>query len=252
MNDPHVEALRYRVKHLDSTDYDSAPPLEHHDHDFAVRIEKGEARVVMKSHHTTADSARAVVEPFLRAWELEAALFDPKDNFEFEFQNAEIIDRKPNSGGVGVEVRMVVRSAVSVSAHVKRGKYPGPPIKIACDLPTESILNAYRAYHAGRRSLSDAAYFSLTVLEGASGNRRQAARQFGIDASVLSNIGRLTAEKGGREARKSSGAFVSFTTEERAWLEAALKVIVRRAAKVAYDPHANKIMIGMGDLPTFS
>jgi hypothetical protein len=91
VNDPHVKTLHYRIKHSDSTDFERAPPLEHAEKDFSIRIEAGRAMVEMSTHHATPESARAIVEPFLRVWELEAALFNANDNFEFAFERCEVI-----------------------------------------------------------------------------------------------------------------------------------------------------------------
>jgi hypothetical protein len=250
MNDPHVEALHYRIKHADSSDYDKAPPLKHEEPDFSTRIEKDEARIVMKGHHATAESARAVVEPFLRAWELSAALFDAADSFEFVFQRAEIIDRKPTPGAVHAQVMIALSNlTMTAHAHVGRAKYPDPPVGLARNGDVELMLDCYRMCCADRRRLGDACYFCLTVLERAAGDRRKAAVQFGIDFPVLSKIGELTAQKGGKDARKIDGAHTDYTPAERTWLQEALKTFVRRGAEVAHDPGGARKMITMSDLP---
>jgi hypothetical protein len=250
MNDPHVVAVLFRVDHADSSDYDNAPPLEHDKPDFSIRIEKGQARVLMKAHHATVESARAVVDPFLRAWELSAALFDPSDNFEFVLQHPEIIDRRPNPGvSSAVGVAMAGKMTVSIQSHTTHGKYPDAPVNLAHNADVESILHAYRTCCAGLRNLSDASYFGLTVLERAAGGRNDAAEMFGIDPAILNMIGKLTAQKGGKEARKSSGTHAEFTLAERTWLQAALKILVRRVAEVAHDSSANRNRISMSDLP---
>ena len=250
MNDPHVAALHYRINHADTTDYDNAPTLEHQEAEFSIRIEKGKATTTMKGYYATSEAARALVEPFLRAWELSAALVDASDNFEFVFEASEIVDREPASGVIGAGgAGMAGQSTLSAYARTKRGKYPDPPVRLTCDADVDLIFECYRRYCAGHRSLSDACYFCLTVLERAAGSRRDAAAHFGIDFSVLTKIGELTAQKGGREARKISGAGVDFTSAERTWLHQAMKMLARRAAEVAYDPTANQNYIGIGHLP---
>jgi hypothetical protein len=98
MNDPHIEALHYSVRHAGDVDYDKANPLDHDTPGFTVRIENLRAEVRMKSHHATVEAASAEVEPFLRAWELTAALqFRPGD-FEFAYDRATIVDRNPTPG----------------------------------------------------------------------------------------------------------------------------------------------------------
>ncbi len=49
MNDPHVTALVYRLKHGAGVNYDKAAPLEYETAEFKVRIEKLEARFEISS-----------------------------------------------------------------------------------------------------------------------------------------------------------------------------------------------------------
>ena len=97
MNDPHVESLIYRIKHNAGVDYANAPPLEHSDLGFSVRIENGEAKIRMIDHHATAENARAAVEPFLRAWELTAYLEAGPGEWQFVYDHSNVVDRKPTS-----------------------------------------------------------------------------------------------------------------------------------------------------------
>jgi hypothetical protein len=252
MNDPHVELLHYRIKHADSVDFDRAPPLECEEPAFSVRIEKGHVTIVTKEHHATAESARAVVEPFLRAWELQFALFSAADKFEFAFQNSEVIDRKPTPGGLHARaIEVTSASIVSAHMHVSRASYPDPPVGLARDDNVDLMLIRYRGWCEGRRPLGEAAYFCLTVLRLAAGNGKSAvAQQFGISLPVINKFGKLTDAKGGREARKAKGAKNEFTNAERIWLQEVMKTIIRRAAEVAYDPRATRKQITMADLPS--
>jgi hypothetical protein len=65
MNDPHIEALHYRIKHASTVDFENAPPVEHPGPGCSVRIENGEVKITMKDHHPTIEDARDAVEPFL-------------------------------------------------------------------------------------------------------------------------------------------------------------------------------------------
>jgi hypothetical protein len=250
MNDPHVVALHYRIKHTEYCDYNKAPPLEHDEAGFSIRVEKNEARVVMKSHHATSESARDVVESFLRAWELSAALSHATAMFEFVFQSAEIIDRKPTPGQLCPQGITAGSPSIGVpDFHVARNQYPDPPSGLARDTDVDLMFDCYRMWCTDRRRLSDACYFCLTVLERAAGNRKRAAVRFGIDHPVLDKIGNLTAKKGGNEARKALGAHTGFTSREQIWLQEVLKLLVRRAAEVAHDPNAALNKIVMSNLP---
>ena len=45
MNDPHVVALHYVITHGAHITYKDAPPLEHEERDFTVRIEQRRQRL---------------------------------------------------------------------------------------------------------------------------------------------------------------------------------------------------------------
>ena len=45
MNDPHVSALVYRLKHTPAVSYTKAAPLEYENTDFKVTIKNLEARL---------------------------------------------------------------------------------------------------------------------------------------------------------------------------------------------------------------
>jgi hypothetical protein len=248
MNDPHVRALIYTVKHSPSVDYERAAALDHDQPRFSARIENSEATITLKEHHSTAATARAIVEPFLRTWEYAADLFDAGDQFRFEFKSADIVDRNPIPGAIFVESVAAVTSTMSVSAHVGRSKYPDPPVGMSSDEDVELMFDCYRQLRQGRRTLADSTYFCLTIIERMAGNRRSAATHFGIEDAVLRKVGDLTANKGGKEARKAKGAKIDLTGPERHWLEATLKVLLRRAAERAAG--SVRGMISMADLPS--
>jgi hypothetical protein len=251
MNDPHIQALHYRIRHADSVDFDNAPPLEHNEPEFAVRLEKGRATVTMKNHHSNAESARTAVEPFLQAWELSAALLHDRDKFEFSYENCDVIDRKPIPGAIraAAAIAVGVGSAVALHAHVGRGSYPPPPIGLARDVCVDLMLDRYRMYCEGRTTLSDAGNYCLTALALAR-SRGQAAAHFAIANTVLNKLGTLTAEKGGKEARKAKAAGSDYTPAERTWLQETLKTIIRRAAEVANNPDLSYKQITLADLPS--
>ena len=50
MNDPHVPALVYRVKHDETVNYDKATPLEYETAIFKVSVKSCEAHFEMKEH----------------------------------------------------------------------------------------------------------------------------------------------------------------------------------------------------------
>ena len=74
MNDPHVVALFYNVKHSAAVDYSDAKPLEHEEDNFSVRIENKEVCFTMKAHYATEKEARKAVKEYIENWELTAGL----------------------------------------------------------------------------------------------------------------------------------------------------------------------------------
>jgi hypothetical protein len=255
MNDPHIEALHYSVRHAKGVDYDNARPLDHDTPGFTVHIENGRAEITMKTHHATVDAARTEVEPSLRAWELTAALeFGPGD-FRLVYDQAKIIDRNPTPGIVNVPVpgAAAFSAAGALGVHVGRSKYPDPPTGIARDATVDLMFERYCWYCTRRTTLADAVNFCMTVLEMSGGGRKGATKRFAVAKPVLDNAGKLAANKGGNEARKAKGAQAEFTAAERHWLEETMKRLILRAGEVAAgNAPASLPQITMADLPPLS
>ena len=85
MNDPHVVALFYNVKHSAAVDYSEAKPLEHKEEKFKITIANDKACFTMKAHYATEEKALAAVEEYIQAWELDAALQAGPNAFTLEF-----------------------------------------------------------------------------------------------------------------------------------------------------------------------
>lgn len=137
----------------------------------------------------------------------------------------------------------------SVTIMIGRGKYPEPPKGIALNADVEAMALRYSRYREGKDTLAGMAYFCLTVPEQAAGGRRAIPAMFGVAASIVTTLGRLTGEKGGSEARKGKGRPHDFTGEERNWIEQAVKRLIWRAAEVSYNPASAQTQITMADLP---
>jgi hypothetical protein len=257
MHDPHVDVLYYSLGHPEGVDYSKARPLSHDTPSFTIRVEKGCAEVMMKTHHAIVETARAEVEPFLRAWELTAALEFGPGEFELAYARPRIIDRNPTPGISAAVATASGSGTATAEAHVERSKYPDPPSAgIARDAAVELMFKTYCLYREKRMKLGDAANFCLTVLEeysGASGMKRPAAaRRFAVAKPILDKIGTLAGEKGGAEARKARGVSKPFSLAERQWLEVTMKRLILRAGEVAGNPSASLPKITMAELPSLS
>ena len=132
--------------------------------------------------------------------------------------------------------------------------YPTPPSGVnSRDPNVQTMHQRFMGYRQGNEPLASMAYFCLTVLEYATGqkrNRRKAAVQkYKIDLSVLNKIAELSSERGGSGARKADGVDKDFTNKERAFLKQAIKEMIRRAAEKAYSPDKKFPRISLSELP---
>ena len=268
MNDPHVVALNYSIKHDSSVDYSKALPLEHEDETFRIKIEDKQVRLELKEHYPTEEAARQAVDRYIRSWELKAALSGQPGQFELTFQGADIVDWSPTpptpSRRHGVVPIAATFTATAGAPTVRLSlstispkPYPPPPSGLTLnpdDPDVSTLYNRFIGYLQNREPLTSMANFCLTVLETSlSKGRRAAAAEYGIDKEVLSKIGDLTANKGGREgARKASGIATDLSRKESRFLEAAVKAIILRVAEVAHDPDQNTLKIMLSDLPDLS
>ena len=266
MNDPHVVALNYSIKHDSSVDYSKALPLDHEDETFRIKIEDKQVRLELKEHYPTEEAARQAVDRYISSWELNAALSGQPGQFKLTFQGADIVDWNPTpptpSRRPGVVPIAVTATAGAPTVRLSLSTispkpYPPPPsgLTLNPDDPNVSTLyNRFIGYLQNREPLTSMANFCLTVLETSlSKGRRAAAAEYGIDKEVLRKIGNLTANKGGREgARKASGIGNDLTRQESRFLVEAVKAIILRVAKVAHDPEQNTPKITLSDLPDLS
>ena len=87
-NDPHVERLTYRVVHSDDVHYSKAPAIEIEKANFHAKLENEALSLTMKSHTSSEDEARSLVEPFLHAWEVHTGLLLAPDEIGFRYERA--------------------------------------------------------------------------------------------------------------------------------------------------------------------
>ena len=227
--------------------------------EFRITIEDGRATVELLADHSTVDGARVVVEPYLRAWEIEAFLNhvekhgDFQQPLRFEFEGADVTNPVPGSA--------VVVLAQSAGAFFYRA-YPPPPQRIVASSHVRLMWLRWQEYQAGREPLPSMAYFCLTTVEALGvppdrGKRGRAAAHLGIARDVLDTLGDLVSEVGSeRELRK---AFAKrprpYTSAERQWIEFVTLALIRRvgeAAKSAVSgptPGPRLAQITMADFP---
>jgi hypothetical protein len=262
LNDPHVATLRYRLKTDASLTFDSPAPREDDTPAFALRLADGLLTCDMKAHFPSVAAAKAAVDPFIQAWELDTALREGKRAIWFAYQDAVVIDRKPTPPGsrfiLATGGTLQVTGGMA-SFLVTRREYPAPPERFVASPDVETLWHRYEGYQQGHEPLLTMAYFCLSFLEwrtsqqpGRGEVRARAASLYAIERKVLENLGEFTTTLGdSRTARKveRKSRHRAPTAQEVAWIEAVIKMIIRRVGEYAADSTAPWPTLSMRDLP---
>ena len=261
MNDPHVVALNYSITHGESIDYSKAKPLSRDEPDFWLKVENKKVQFKFKKHYATEEQARESVAEYIRAWEFDATLRRGNpDSFRLKFENAKIIDRDPTPGEVRLSATFAIEATGSVILTVGVPEYPAPPSDITLNADVRTMHQRYMGYRQGHEPLEGMAFFCLSMLEDpptqqgseerrTSRKRKAAAEKFGIDESVLVEIGHLSSTRGGASARKREGTDQSLTAKERQFLNAVVKAMIRRVAERQRAPDGDLQVISWSELP---
>ncbi len=258
MNDPHVVSLTYRVLEPAYVTYKDPPPVTGELTAFRYRLDNGVLTAEMKVHHATVDTARECVEDFLRAWELDAALWADKSEFSFAFQQSHVVDRNPPADGARGKLAAVCDLFVMTDeAKVEKvsASYPPPPPSLKASLDTETMWHHYSRYLEDREKITSMGFYCLSLLQWRTGSnkaRHAVAIQYKIGKDVLDKLGTLTSDVGDlNTARKleASSQVRSHTAKEVEWIRAAVKALIRRKAEYDHDPTATLPQITMADLP---
>ena len=239
MNDPHVVALRYRVHHHDRVDYSRAEPLAFDTPEFLVEVKDQKARFQLKQHYATEEDARRVVEPFIQNWEFVSSLSRDPDCFRLEFEGAEIIDRRPNSGVVhGKGMHATFKISIPPAKGTAYARiYPPPPSGInSAHGDVRVLFHRYERYKAGKEPLTSFAYYCYTEIVQGERGQVTAASRYNVSRKLLRCIAKLSSRKGGTEARKAAGTGLPLTQDERRFLERGVVRLIRRVAEYHANP----------------
>ncbi len=238
MNDPHVVALIYSVRHSETVDYSRTPPFEFKAGAFEGTIADNKVRFEMTEHFDSERAARDAVEPFIGRWEFHAYLQYGPDYLSLEFEDSEMVDRRPTQGVHTLSVRSClgpVTATVRLTTAPK--SYPSLPASdLVVDHPdVQTLFQRYRGFREGREPLGSFANFCLTVLEHSvgrtKGRRPKASAKYDVAETVLDRIAMLCDGKGGDEARKGKGVSEPFTAADKRFLESAARKLVYRVAE---------------------
>lgn len=251
MNDPHVNTLFYSLKTPENTSYKECPPIVHEDTTHKFTLDGDTLVCELKVHFPDVKSARSLIDPELRAWELNAALDNGREEILFEYKNANVIDQNPPASNSVSIIAQSVECTLKVSAdlkiHVTKSNYPTPPVDFFVSPEVETFWHRYNMYLQGKEPLLSMAYFCLSRLETLAGKMNQIPSTFFIELAVLKKLGYLTSKKGDlKTARKGKGhTFQPLTSDEQKWIESCIKIIIRRLGDTSPSP----TMITMAHLP---
>ena len=256
MNDPHVERIRYRIVFDDSVDYDDAPDVVEDTPEFQMLVSGGTVVFEMKKHFSSISEARAIVEEYLRRWEVLIGLGCGLEELTFSYRDADVIDRAPSLNNKEVvisgKVAMARTLALNAEIHVSRKRYPSRPSRFSRSLDVETMYHRYGAFKQGQEPLTSMAYMCLTVAEASAGGRQEAAERYQTHPNVLGKLGELSSTRGSLlEVRKAPkhGIYLPLTPKERKWIEAVIRALIRRVGEWAYDPETTLDRLTMDDFP---
>ena len=200
MNDPHVETLVYRLKAAPNVHYENALPIDVDYEEFSGRLESNQLICEMKMHYPHIEAARSVVEPCLRAWEVDVALRLGRGELNFVYKDAKVIDRNPSPPGSPQKSHISGGGQITASGHatigVVRRQYPHPSMLFRISPDVETLWKRYEMYLDKKEPICSMAYFCLTVIEAKAKGRLKASLMFSIDKRVLNKLGELTTTRG--------------------------------------------------------
>jgi hypothetical protein len=259
MRDLHVVALYYRLETDTSLAFDHPPPLMHDTDACTLHLAEGVLTCTMKGHDATADEARARVYPHLRSWELAEALSHGRHSLWFTFDRAEIIDRDPpppeTSRVLYASPGEFVMLGEDVRLCLTHPSYPPPPMSFIASPDVETLWNRYEGYTQGREPLPGMVYFCQSFIEKVlAEGQADAADKYRIERKVLRALGNLHSHRGDLTNRRKleleqDRYAPSLTPSEIAWMEAAVRMLIRRIGEYAADSTTPWPMLSMRDLP---
>jgi hypothetical protein len=144
----------------------------------------------------------------------------------------------------------------AVSVRITQNTYPPLPRRFAISPDVSTMWFRYGQYKKGKEPLLSMAYACLTLLEGTTGQKRGArqavCQKYFIVQAVRDKLGELVSEKGNaQEARKLdfNATIQPLTDQERSWIVAVIKALIRRKAEYDADQSTPLQQITMSDFP---
>jgi len=229
MNHPIVKTLEYQLITGEALTFD-APPISFSTGDFKLTLRDECVKIELLKEFTSVENARKLIENFFDAWKVNTELEYGLNSFSFKFLDAEVTDRNPSKPGQPQTISVAVSGKVTVSEKVKfrviRKKYPSPPLYYKLSPNVRTLWERYKNYH---ESIFSMAYFCYTVATQHD-NLRSASKKYNMSKAILKNIRELSSTKGDQKSARKYSAIDLTTKEEIAWLENAVRALIKQIA----------------------
>ncbi len=242
-----VSELRYRA--IGTSAFADAPPVTATNSIGMFTLADDVLLVGLSEERASVHAARESIEPFLRAWELEAEIYWGFPVIRFEFQRVALVKPLVDQVGQRSEDSRLPSDDSDQEPVIAFGSYPTPPsIRV-----TPEMEDLWARYAAGRIDLHEpfqsAAYYCLTVVERSAGGRQEAASKYNIDLRVLKRLGELCSTKGDpMTARKALSRDSSpLSSDDRKWMSYTIRSVVLQMGLVAAGTTPSRI--ALSDLP---
>jgi hypothetical protein len=246
MNDPHVVSLTYKIIVGEGVRFE-APPLSHSTAHFDLRATEKEATFTFRTHFPSISEARKIVDPFVTAWGILSGLNSHPQDFRLEYDRADVLDRNPSKGSVITGTALQSFSIIQdARVTAVRPSLPEVPFEFCVFIDVESMYAQYKLYTEGKIPLPQMAYFCMTILC----YNKDAPKYYEISNKIIKKAKQLSTKRGGSIARKAVGTAKEFSENEKQWLEAAVKLLIRRAGVRAASPSGSLRQLTMADLPS--
>src|SRR5687768_11460424 len=95
MRDPHVDEVHYEITTGKDISFSNPPEMDICNHLGRFKLVGRRLSVYPTDHFADGTQARAVIDPFLRAWELYSDLTRRIGAIRFEYKGVKKVDRAP-------------------------------------------------------------------------------------------------------------------------------------------------------------
>jgi hypothetical protein len=246
-----VTALIYGFRTETEEDrFDEAVPLNGTLGPFSFVLADRTLTATPLIEYRSREDAKEAIEPYLRDWEQLAFLDEPGHKIRFDYQRSQVEEINPMAGYkfAFAEDAIGFGSALAAAVITRSNRaYPAPPGTFRRTALTELLVRRLRRVRVGEAELPATAYFVLTSVYEAFGQRSKAAKVLAIDQEVLRVIGDLSSRPDPEVGRKAKGKPATLTGQEKAWLLAALLMLIRRVGE--HDGGGALTTITLADLP---